>query len=189
MSRHEAKAAEPRPRLWSREEYHRLSELGWFRETPVQRIRGEIVEMSPQKGPHATAIGCVAEELRAIFGPGTHVREQKPLELGAHSDPEPDVAVVRGGLRDYVERHPDNALLVVEVADTSLSFDLGEKALLYAESGIEGYWVVDLVHRKLVVHRLPAPHGYRDIISLGPGDAVSPLAAAASTLPVARLLP
>jgi Uma2 family endonuclease len=196
MSRQDVGAPEPRPHYWTREEYYRLADLGWFRGRRVQRIQGEIVEMSPQKGPHATAVGCVAEALRSIFGSSAVVREEKPLELGADSDPEPDVAVVRGALRDYVAHHPRTALLVVEVADTSLSFDLGDKASLYAGAGIEDYWVLDLAHRKLVVHRSPMPsfaepphHAYRDVTTLSPDDTVSPLAAPSATIKVSDLLP
>lgn len=78
-----------------------------------------------------------------------------PLNLTPVSQPEPDIAVVKGSARDYAVAHPTTALLVVEVAESTLAFDRGEKASLYAGAGISEYWVLNLVARRLEVSRDP----------------------------------
>jgi Uma2 family endonuclease len=187
--------AEPRTRRWTRAEYYKMADMGLFEGQRVELIDGEIIEMSPQKGPHAQSIGLTSDELRAAFGRGHWVREQLPLALGLSSDPEPDVSVVRGTARDYPD-HPTSALLVVEVSDSSLGFDRSEKASLYAQAGIAEYWVLNLVDRQLEVRRSPVtdttqPHGfgYADMRVLKVGESISPLAAPQATIAVRDLLP
>ncbi|MBI4572140.1 MAG: Uma2 family endonuclease [candidate division NC10 bacterium] len=102
---------------------------------------------------------CVLTQdaLRKAFGEGTHVRIQLPLALDPSSEPEPDVTVVRGSPRDYRDAHPSAALLVVEVADTTLSHDRDQKGSLYARAGVADYWIVNLVDQVLEVYRDPGP--------------------------------
>lgn len=185
----------PRPYQWSRDEYYRLADLGLFASHRVQLIDGEIIEMSPQGSPHYVALTLVTRILERVFGADYWVRPQGPLSLSKHSEPEPDVAVVKGSPRTLIG-HPATAELVVEVSDTSLSFDLGPKARLYARTGILDYWVLDLQNRKLVVHRQPiadpaAPlgHRYADVRTVGSSEQVSPLAKPDAAILVADLLP
>ncbi len=168
-------------RRWTRQEYHQLAESGVLRpDERVELIEGEIVEMPPQLSPHATGV-CLAEDaLRAAFGPGFVVRAQLPLALGEYSEPEPDVAVVVGGPRDYAKAHPTTAVLVVEVSDATLAFDRNVKASLYAAAGIPEYWIVNLVHRQLEVHCDPGAlpearygFGYRVRTIARPGEVVA----------------
>jgi len=187
---------EPKPRLWRRDEYHRMAEAGIFNGQRVELIEGEIVEMSPQGGPHFTAVALAEETLRRIFRQGYVVRAQGLLSLGELSEPEPDVAVVSGAIRDYKEAHPTTALLVVEISDSTLTFDRGEKAGLYAKASILDYWIVNLIDRQVEVRRDPAPmagqsygHSYKNITIFTPAEAVSPLAAPQTTVRVADLLP
>jgi Uma2 family endonuclease len=106
----EAPEAGVQPRRWTREEYHRLAELGILGpEERVELIDGEIVVMPPQSSPHYTAIRAAEEALRASFGPGYDVRVQGPLALEERSEPEPDVAVVPGTFRDDEREHPASA--------------------------------------------------------------------------------
>jgi len=130
----------------------------------VQLIRGEIVEMTPQGAAHAAAVRAVEEVLRRHFGAGYDVRTQLPLALAADSEPEPDVAVVTGSFRDYRDEHPRAALLIVEVADTTIDFDRGDKRLLYAGAGVPEYWIVVLPERALEqFHTIQTrPDGTRD---------------------------
>ena len=79
--------------------------------------------------------------------------------------------------------HPRAAVLVVEVAESSLDYDRRDKALLYARAGFADYWIVNLIDRRIEVHRDPAPTGYRSVVSLAPGDEVAPLAAPAARSP------
>ncbi len=185
----------PRTRRWTRAEYERLGDLGFFNGKRVELIDGEIIQMPAMKNPHAVSLGLTEDALRRAFGPKCWVRPQVPLVLGRWSEPEPDLAVVPGGPRDYTD-HPTSALLVVEISDTSLWFDRTHKARDYARSGIADYWIVNLVDRQLEVHRQPQRdpargrrflYGSRTILTTG--NVVSPLAAPHATIAVDDLLP
>ncbi|HEY8477855.1 MAG TPA: Uma2 family endonuclease [Chloroflexota bacterium] len=186
-----------RARRWTRAEYDRLVDVGLLHpDEPVELIEGEIVEMPPQHGQHATAIVLAQEALRAVFGHGFVVRVQLPLALGAYSEPEPDLAVVAGSPRDHVAEHPSSAVLVVEVADATLTFDRETKGSLYAKAGIPEYWLVNVVHRQVEVYRDPGPmpeavygSGYRSRTVAVPGDTISVLARPGAQVAVADLLP
>src|SRR5262245_27556344 len=179
---------------FTREQYYRLSELGFFGDKRVERIRGEIVEMSPKNWPHVVASRKTAEVLEQAFAGIGWVSRQDPISL-ADSDPEPDVAIHTGRMEDYAD-HPTTALLVVEVADTTLFDDTTEMAEMYAGGGIADYWVVDLNGRQLIVFRDPQPlttvqgaSTYRQRQTFGPTDRVSPLAAPNASILVGDLLP
>jgi Uma2 family endonuclease len=190
----------PRPWKWSREDYYKLGELGFFDGKRVELIHGEIVEMSPINIAHANCVGFVTDALTPVFAVGHHVRVQQPfwvpgVALGC--EPQPDVSVIPGARRDYAD-HPTAAALLVEVADTTFFYDTTTKAELYATAGVADYWVLDISNRQLHVFRDPAPlplptdlaaTAYRTRRALGPADAVSPLAAPAATVRVADLLP
>jgi Uma2 family endonuclease len=118
------------------------------------------------------------------------------MALGPRSEPEPDVAVIRGAARDYAHAHPPSAALVVEVARSGLRAARGRKAAAYARAHIADYWIVNLVDRVLEVHREPARPGpmrarwgYASIETLGPEATVTPLAAPDAGIRVADLLP
>lgn len=188
----------PSRRLWTVEEYNCAAGLGLFGpEERLELIEGEVIQkVSPQKSPHATSIQLVVEALRKSFATGYAIRMQLPIVLGRRSEPEPDAAVVTGSIRDYAQQHPTTAVLVVEVADTTLAFDRTTKAALYARAGIPEYWIVNLADRVLEVHRQPAPmagqplgHHYRSITRHTETETVSPLAAPNAALSIAALLP
>ena len=174
-----------------------MGELGWFAEQRVELIDGEVVEMPPKKDLHVACVSLTAKEIAAAFGAGHWVRTQDPLHLVNDSEPEPDVAVVRGNEREYIGTgHPTSALLVVEIADTTLAYDLNVKASLYAASGIRDYWVVDLTASLVHQHRDPvadadARFGWRyATVSRHPrGTSIGPLAAPARQVSVDDLLP
>lgn len=188
--------ATPHTRLFTRDEYHRMGEMGFFEGQRVQLIQGEVIHMSPQKSPHANGIGKVQYRLLDIFPAADYwVRVQMPLNLSEHSEPEPDVAVVAGRPGDASE-HPRSALLVVEVSDTTLQLDRQRKAPLYAAAGVADYWVLNIPQRQLEVFRklvddpdAPLGHRYDEQRVLSPGDEVSPLAAGEHVIKVADLLP
>jgi Uma2 family endonuclease len=177
-------------RRWSREEYDRMIAAGVFAPgEQVELIDGEILRMVPQGSVHFTAIVLAGEALRRVFGAGFHVRTQGPLALGLSSEPEPDVAVVRGAPRDYRDAHPDTSLLIVEVAGASIDYDRRRKASLYARAGIRDYWIVNLEDRCLEVYRDPDQGAYRSRQRFHAGDLVSPLAVSDAAVPVEGLLP
>lgn len=184
--------AEPKTRRWTVAEYHRAAERGIFDpEERLELIEGEILTMSLQKERHSTASQLVEDALRDAFGQGFTVRVQKPLTRPPYSEPEPDVAVVAGGARDYLRHHPDTALLVVEVADASLDHDRKRKIPLYAQAAIPDYWILNLRDSMLEVYRDPDPEAakYRESVRLSADQIVSPLAAPEATIVVRDLLP
>jgi Uma2 family endonuclease len=188
--------SEPRPLRWTRDEYIRLCEEGWFNNRRVELIGGEIMELAAQYDLHAAAIDLTADALTAAFGTGFWARRQATLDLSPHGVPDPDVAVIRGSRRGAGRTIPTTALLVVEVSDSSLRFDRNVKACLYAAGGIADYWIVNLVQRQLEVHRDPVPDPslafgwrYATRAILDPGDTAAPLAAPQAAVAVADLLP
>jgi Uma2 family endonuclease len=190
--------AGPMPWKWTREQYYKLGECGFFDGKRVELIRGEIVEMSPINWPHALSVGLVSDVLAPIFASGFWINIRQPLNIPGTtpgSEPQPDVAVIPGRKRDYTD-HPTSAALVVEVADATLFYDTTTKAELYATAGVADYWVLDLNARELHVFRDPQslPKGlgataYKAHLTPGPTDSVSPLAAPNAAVRVADLLP
>ena len=184
-------------RRWTRPEYERMVEAGVF--PPGERaelIDGEVLQMTPQGSVHATAVRLAEDLLRIAFGPGHDVRVQMPLALDPSSEPEPDVAVVCGSPRDYRDAHPTSALLVVEVADTTLPYDRAQKGRVYARAGVAEYWIVNLSDRHVEVYRDPtsmpqAQYGwsFRSVLHFASGDHIAPLAAPQGRVAVADLLP
>jgi Uma2 family endonuclease len=188
-----------RPFVWTRPLLRQLIAAGVVREGDrVELIEGELVVMPVQGEPHAVAAQLTEDALRSAFGAGYHVRGQKPVALGDRSEPEPDVAVVRGRARDYLGEHPapDAIALLVEVSDATLWYDRQRKMSLYARYSIAETWIVNLPERVLEVYREPAPdpgaaHGfsYRSRTVVPPDGQVAPLAAPDRAIPVADLLP
>jgi Uma2 family endonuclease len=188
-----------RPALhrWTRREYARMIDLGFLDEDdPIELLDGLLLVKEPQSSPHRTAVGLVAKALERAFGDGWFVQVQSPIGLDDRSEPEPDVCVVRGSLRDYVEAHPTHPELVVEVALSGLRVARGWKASAYARGGIADYWIVNLVDRVLEVHREPARPGparrrwgYAAVDTVAADGAISPLAAPTARIAVADLLP
>jgi Uma2 family endonuclease len=161
--------------------------MGVFEGRRAMLIDGVILEEGPMNPPHALTLELVEEAIRTAFRTGWRVRSQLPLVLGQDLDPEPDMAVIAGTTRGS-SGHPTMADLVIEVADSSLDFDTNEKRLLYAKAGIRDYWVVDINGRRLLVYRDPQGGDYATRQTLGPADAVMPLAVPAVAVRVADLL-
>jgi Uma2 family endonuclease len=184
---------EPMPLRWTREDYYRLAETGVLRERRVQLIEGEIIEMAPQRNEHAVAIELAHDALRGAFPTGHRIRIQSPLALSPFSEPEPDLAIVKGSAR-HSTGHPTSAVLVLEVADTTLRLDRTRKTRIYAEAGIAEYWILNLPDRCLEVRRNPSRSSsdewsYADIATIPADGAITPLAAAQASIAVADLLP
>jgi Uma2 family endonuclease len=171
---------EPTTRRWTRDEYYRLADEGWFAGQRVQLFHGEIVQMAPQGHQHIKAIHQVSQFLQSAFGRGHWIRTQAPLNLLEDSEPEPDVAVTEQPPEAYQD-HPTTALLAVEISDSSLRLDR-RKAGLYASTGIAENWIVNLQSRSLEVHRRPVAdpkeefgHRYSEVREFGEGETVAPL--------------
>jgi Uma2 family endonuclease len=184
-----------RQRRWSKAEYYRLGELGFFRGERVELIEGRIMVQSPQNPQHSSHVDHIADVLRNAFGPGSRVRLQMPIDLGQTTEPEPDIVVVAGTSAQFLNAHPASADLIVEVSDTTLSYDRRRKGSLYARAGIPDYWIVNLVHRRVEVYRAPVPdanrpygHRYSSRTDLTPPATVTPLALPQTVVAVADLL-
>ena len=169
------------PRRITREHYYEMGKLGCFDGKRVELIFGEVVEMSPIGWPHRVACRKTAELLERLFAGIAWVGRADPINL-AHSDPQPDVAVFAGRFEDYTD-HPTTALLIVEVADATLTNDTTTKAEPYATAGIADYWVLDVVNRQLHVFRDPQHNAdleataYQTHNILSSSDSIYPLAA------------
>lgn len=140
-----------------RAEYERLVDGGAFESERVELLEGFLVEMSPQRAAHASAIEVLTELLYSARQPAHKVRVQLPLALGDDSEPEPDLCVVPAG--DHRERHPGQALLVIEVAESSLAKDR-RKSTIYAKAGVPEYWLVDVENRRVEVRTQPEGGAY-----------------------------
>jgi Uma2 family endonuclease len=184
-------------RRFTRAEYDRLIDIGFFRPgDPIELLGGQLVVSEPHGVYHYRAIRRTARAVEVAFGPGWDVRMQAPVWLDDESEPEPDVAVVRGSFEDYFQAHPARPVLTVEVSDSRLGLDRGHKGSLYARAGLADYWVVNLAERVLEVYREPvsdpeAPFGWRYARRevLAPADTVTPLSAPSAIIRVADLLP
>jgi Uma2 family endonuclease len=157
--------AAPR-RRFTRKEYYRMAEVGILGERDrVELIKGEIIEMSPIGDRHAAFVDNLTRLLVRRLPDQVIVRVQGPVALAEDTEPQPDFTVLRRRAVPYKAREAwaEDALLVVEVADTSLAYDRSTKWRLYAEAGIPEYWVVDCAAETVEVHRDPGPDGYRDV--------------------------
>ena len=180
------------PRLFSRQDYYRLAEHGIL--APDERtelVYGLIIKRVPPMGrPHSIAVGKTAATLTTALGDGHAVERQAAIQLGSRSEPLPDVVVLPGMSDDY----PDvplasDILLLVEVSDTTLRYDRGTKATMYAADRIPDYWLVNLRTRTLEVRRQPESGEYLSLDVYAEGEAVAPLAAPDVPVRVADLLP
>jgi Uma2 family endonuclease len=179
-------------RRWTRKEYHRAAELGLFRpEERLELLDGEIIQKMAPGGPHAAVVTRATEILTLAFGTGHHVRAQQPLILNNWSEPEPDLVVAPGNPFDYLPDHPRaaDARLVVEVSDTTLTFDRGRKRAGYARARVLEYWIINLPERCLEVYRNPSGSRHRSVTVFGESESVTPLAAPHASILVSDLLP
>lgn len=182
----------PRKVLFTRDQYRQLGRFGILTDRRTELIYGVLYEMSPIGWPHVVAGYKTRDVLEEAFDAVGWVNVQYPYSAD-ESDPQPDVAVIPGRIEDYAD-HPAVSLLIVEIADTTLTRDTTVKLELYASAAVGEYWVLDLTSRRLLVFRDPYPHPagghtYRTHLTLGPSDTVTPLAAPHASVKVADLLP
>jgi Uma2 family endonuclease len=153
-------------RRFTREEYHRMGEVGILKPTDrVELIRGEIVEMSPIGRRHYAFVNNLNQLLVVRLAGRAIVAVQGPIAFADDTEPEPDLAIIRRRPVPYKEREAfaEDALLLVEVAEISLAYDRSTKLRLYAAAGIPEYWVVNVVAESVEVYRTPDASGYRDV--------------------------
>lgn len=171
-------------------EYHRMGEVGIFSpEARVELIEGEVIDMSPVGTLHAGTVNRLSHSLSIACGTRALVATQNPVVLDLHSEPQPDIALLRPRADFYNSSHPTPAdvLLIVEVADTTVAYDTQIKLPLYARHGIPEVWVVDLPNRRFMVYRTPTPAGFQDTQTLTDLSAVTPLLLPGVTIDLSNL--
>ena len=182
----------PQRHAVSAQEYLRMGEGGVFApEARLELIEGEIVEMAPIGSPHAGMVNTLIWLFSRAAGDQAVVAAQNPLIVGERSVPQPDMVLLRPRADRYSRSHPTAAdvLLLVEVADTTLPFDLGTKIPLYARYGIAEAWVIDVQERVVRVFRDPSASGYRTSFTVSGGESLTVLALPAAVVPVTALFP
>jgi Uma2 family endonuclease len=155
-------------------------------------IEGALIPKVSKNFPHLRALSWLVECLRAVFPGRLIVLQEAPIDVRPEdnptSDPEPDVIVLARSLDDLGRRpRPEDILLLVEISDTTLAFDLSVKAKLYARAGIADYRVVDLNGKRIVVHRDPVAGSYRSVTAYSADQSVAPLAAPHAEIPVGEI--
>lgn len=139
-------------------DYHKMAEAGILREDErVELIRGEIINKAKISSQHAAGVTRISSLFHPVLRGKYILSVQNPINIGTHSEPEPDLAICQWSDDYYALRHPieNEVLLVIEVADSTLEYDLTVKKTLYAEAGIPEYWVVDVKEKQ--VHRFTNP--------------------------------
>lgn len=172
-------------------EYMRMAEVDLLGEdSRVELIWGEIVEMSPIYIAHTSTVKRLISLLTKQLGERIILGVQDPVQLSDDSLPQPDIAVLRPQDNFYSQRQPgpDDILLLIEVADTSLRYDRRVKSKLYGAAGITEYWIVNLPGQQIEVYREPRPNGYRTVTHYAPGETLSPLAFADVSLRVDEIV-
>jgi len=168
-----------------------MAETGVLRpDTRVELLDGEIIDMSPIGPFH----GGVVIRLTRLFSLQSKNRwllsPQNPLRLSDHSEPEPDVMLLKPSPDDYTSRHPrpEDVFLLVEVSDSSLAIDVEKKLPLYGRAGVAEVWIVNLEEAVVVIYREPHFNGYGSKTVLRAGDQARPLAFPDAAVDVAELL-
>lgn len=165
-------------RKLSLEEFHRLGAVGILSEDDrIELIDGEMIEMAPIGAPHALMVSRLSRMLNLAVGQDSIVWTQNPIALPSHSEPQPDLALLRPPEDRYRHSLPSAAdvLLVVEVADTTLSYDRDVKVPLYARHGISEVWLFDLQGSSLYVYREPRQEQFQQTVTISSNGVVTPI--------------
>ena len=175
-------------RLFTVDEYHRMGKAGVFRDDEhVELLDGEIVPMNPIGSPHAWCVNRLIEAFAPLIGK-FRLQVQNPVRLYDLAEPEPDIAILLRRTPQNRHPRPEETVLIVEVADSSLRKDRGRKRAMYARAHIQDYWIVDLNNDRIEVYRRPTVRGYRSMALLGRGETVSPICAPDLVVDVSEVL-
>ena len=171
----------PPRKLWTRAECAALEATGLLDGQHLELIEGELINKMGKKLPHVIRLRWLMNWLQDAFGMKL-VYQESPIDVAPEdnptNEPEPDIIVLKRELTSSsTQPRPEDLHLVVEVADTTLRFDLRTKAALYARAGIAEYWVLDVTGKRLIVHRDPHDGVYSSILEYGGQESVAPLSA------------
>jgi len=173
------------------QDYYRMAESGVLRpDARVELLDGQIIDMSPIGPFHSGVVGRLTSLFVSLANKRWLVLAQSPLCLDEHSEPQPDVMLLKPAGDDYTTQHPrpGDVFLVIEVADSTLDFDREEKLPAYGRAGIAEVWIINLVDRVVEVNREPHFAGYASRTVLRAGDKAQPLAFPDVAVDVAELL-
>lgn len=185
-------------RRFTVDEYHKLLEVGVLKDCePYELLNGVITHKMPQNSPHSSAASRLERRLGRLLPDQWILRSQKPVSIpGRASEPEPDVAVVRGPEETYDARqpYPNEVVLIVEVSDISIEMDMGEKLRIYAAAKIPTYWIVNLLDRRVEVYTEPRggkSPSYKKQTNYGPAEELPVVLKGKEVgrIPVNQLLP
>lgn len=172
-------AAKPARRLFTVAEYYQMGNAGILTEDErVELIEGEIIEMPPIGVGHAYRVDRIMRLFAVAFGDSVHLRGQNPLHLDDRSEPVPDVMLLRPPPESYAAHHPtpQDVLLLIEVSDTTVNFDMQKKLPLYALNAVPEVWIVDINADMVRVYSDANPSGYKLAETKGRGERLSPAA-------------
>jgi Uma2 family endonuclease len=173
------------------EDYHKLGTAGILNgDSRVELIEGELLEMAPIGSLHAATVARLHELFYEQTRDVALVWQQNPVTLEPRSEPQPDLTLLKFRADHYAHALPTatDVMLIVEVSDTTLDYDRGEKLRLYARHGIPEYWVVDLQTKRLEVYREPHAKGYVRKLEFNAQDTVSPQAMLQAKIAMEKVL-
>lgn len=186
--------AQPPRKRWTRQECVALETSGIWAQQHLELIEGELISKMGKKRPHTNVMVIMHAWLLRVFGE-QYVNPETPIDVAPEdnptNEPEPDLIVLTKPSREIKEANPQPAdlRLVVEIADSTLSFDRTTKARLYARARIVEYWVVDIPGRRIIVHRDPQERQYRSVVAYSEQETVKPLASPDHAFPVGSAFP
>ncbi len=183
--------AEVKRHRFTAQEYRAMGDAGVLGEDDrVELVDGEVVDMAPIGGPHLSCVVALTHLLVERSEGRWFVSVQNPVRLGERDEPQPDLSLLRGRPERGAAAPPgpDDVLVVIEVSDTTLSYDRTVKLPLYARAGIPEVWIVDVGARRVEVYAEPGTEGYRASRSFGQGELVVSGAVEGLSLPVGEVL-
>lgn len=145
-------------RLLSVKEYHKMEEVGILNPSDrVELIRGEIIKMSPFKSAHTSCVKRLTALMYRLVEELFTISVQDPITISDHSEPEPDLALLKYSEDFYAQKHPQpkDVILLIEVSDSTLEIDRHVKMTLYAEAGIKEYWIINLIDQYIEIYKKP----------------------------------
>ena len=178
-------------RYFTVDEYHRMGEAGILREDDrVELIEGEIITMSPIGSHHAACVKRLNEQLSRLLTGRALVGIQDPILLNDSSEPQPDLTILRRRDDFYAAAHPHatDVQLLIEVADTSITYDREGKLPIYARAGIPEVWIVNLSAEVVETYNEPLRGAYKNSHTFRRGESVTPLSFPDIAIPVANIL-
>ncbi|WP_338825228.1 hypothetical protein MHOCP_07630 [Moorella humiferrea] len=185
-------AVEVTRRRFTVDEYYQMAYAGILGEDDrVELIEGEIIEMVPIGVKHAACVRRLDRIFNNLVGDKALVDTQNPLRIDEYSEPQPDLMLLKPREDYYGTFHPrpEDVLLLIEVADSSVTYDREVKINLYARAGINEVWLIELQAQQITVYRQPSSNSYKEIKEYGRDDSIAPVAFPGMNISVRDILP